>query len=65
MKKEYKIPMAEKLEFNYTDTVTASSGNAMRWWTDGYDKCHETESDPAIWIYGNSDLSCEIKGIKE
>ena len=60
MKKEYTIPKAEKLEFNYTDTVTASFGNAMRWWTEKGEKCHEKESDPPIWIYGNSDLSCQI-----
>ncbi len=60
MKKEYTIPKAEKVEFKYADTVTASYGNALRWWTETFDKCHEKESDPAIWIYGNSDLSCRI-----
>ena len=38
MKKEYNTPKAEKLEFDYSDTVTASSSNGLTdqattaWW---------------------------------
>ena len=38
MKKEYNTPKAEKLEFDYSDTVTASNSNGLTdqattaWW---------------------------------
>ena len=38
MKKEYNTPKAEKLEFDYSDTVTASGANVLTdqastaWW---------------------------------
>lgn len=46
--KEYKKPIAEKVEFNYDDTVTASSGHKYRLYTDHYYGCRETETD--IWV---------------
>ena len=48
MKKDYVTPKAEKMEFNYSDTVTASSGHKYRLYTDGYFGCRETETD--IWV---------------
>ena len=41
MKKEYKTPLAEKLEFNYSENIVASGGNkgtltdqaTTAWWT--------------------------------
>ena len=50
MKKEYTVPSAEKLEFNYRDTVQASGehGHKYRLYTDGYFACHETATD--IWV---------------
>ena len=30
MKKEYKTPVSEKIEFDYTDTVVASGGNSEK-----------------------------------
>lgn len=50
MKKEYTAPNAEKLEFNYEETVTASStpGHKYRLYTDGYFACRETATD--IWV---------------
>ena len=50
MKKEYVKPAATKLEFDYRDVVTAStgSGHKYRLYTDGYFACRETETD--IWI---------------
>lgn len=58
MKKEYESPKAEKLEFNYADTVTASggkcSGGIYRMYTHGYDNCREKETE--VWVnpYGNN-----------
>ena len=61
MKKEYTIPMAEKLEFNYSETITASGHGSASWLhTDNYNNCHDTPSDPPIWIAGDSDESCRI-----
>lgn len=50
MKKTYDTPMAEKVEFNYQETVTASgaSGHKYRLYTDGYYGCREVETD--TWI---------------
>ena len=48
MKKAYAAPVAEKLDFNYQDTVVASSGHKYRLYTDGYFACRETETD--IWV---------------
>lgn len=48
MKKDYVTPKAEKIEFNYSDTVTASSGHKYRLYTDTYFGCRETETD--IWV---------------
>ena len=33
MKKEYEAPKAEKMEFNYTESVVASSCNNETWYT--------------------------------
>ena len=47
--KEYTTPKAEKLEFNYSDTVTASGqGHKYRLYTDNYYGCRTTETD--IWV---------------
>jgi hypothetical protein len=48
--REYKTPIAEKLTFDYTETVVASgsSGHKYRLYTDGYFGCRETETD--IWV---------------
>ena len=59
MKKTYETPKAEKLEFDYSNTVAASgarsgcSGGIYRAFTHGYSNCHERETD--IWVnpYGN------------
>lgn len=56
MKKAYEAPKAEKMEFDYTESVTASgscSGGIFRKFTHGYENCHEQETD--IWVnpYGN------------
>ena len=48
MKEAYIAPVAEKLVFDYTDTVVASSGHKYRLYTDGYYGCRETETD--IWV---------------
>ena len=56
MKKQYQTPKAEKLEFDYTETVTAASGcqgGAFRLFIDGYDKCRETATDTWVNPYGN------------
>ncbi|MBR0512937.1 MAG: hypothetical protein IJK06_01645 [Clostridia bacterium] len=44
MKKEYEVPKAEKLEFNYSEGVTASSscGGAFQKYTDGGYNCQTT-----------------------
>ena len=44
MKKTYEAPKAEKLEFDYTDTILASCGT-MRKYVDGYSGCHATETN--------------------
>ena len=46
--KTYTTPIAEKLEFNYKETVTASNGHKYRLYTDHYFGCRETETD--IWV---------------
>ena len=48
MKKDYTTPKAEKMEFDYSDTVSASSGHKYRLYTDKYFGCRETETD--IWV---------------
>lgn len=46
MKKEYAAPKAERMEFNYSETVTASNGNS---WQKYIDKtsgtCQDTPTD--------------------
>ena len=45
MKKEYKAPKVEKIEFEYSETVVASGtgcGGEYLLYINGYDKCHET-----------------------
>ena len=44
MKKTYEAPKAEKLEFDYTDTVTAS-GLELQEYVNGYKGCNETATD--------------------
>ena len=47
--RKYITPIAEKLTFDYKETVVASSsGHKYRLYTDGYFGCHETETD--IWV---------------
>ena len=47
--KNYETPKAEKLEFDYTETVTASnSGHKYRLYTDGYFGCREVATD--TWV---------------
>ena len=51
MEGKYIKPMAEKIEFNYTEQVAAASnsqGHKYRLYTDGYYACHETATD--IWV---------------
>ena len=62
MKKAYEIPKAEKVEFDYSETVTASSGHAYLLYTDKYTGCHETKSDPEVWVKGDADTSCAFEG---
>ena len=46
MKKKYEAPTAEKLEFDYTDTVVASGGTYTLY-VDGFFGCRERPtSDP-------------------
>lgn len=60
MKKAYVNPKAEKLEFDYSETVTASDGHLYLLYTDqsGSD-CHTKESDPQVWVTGELDISCK------
>ena len=48
MKKNYIKPEAEKLEFDFSENVTASCGHKYRLYTDKYFGCRETETD--IWV---------------
>ena len=46
MKKEYVTPRADKMEFNYTENVTASgSGFTLREYVQGYKGCNQTPTD--------------------
>ena len=45
MKKAYVAPRADKLEFTYTDNVTASQGFSLREYINGYTGCRETPTD--------------------
>ena len=45
MKKAYVTPKAEKIEFDYSDTVTASNGHKYRKYVDNYAGCRETATD--------------------
>ena len=57
MKKNYMQPQAEKCEFDYTNTVTASSqGHKYRLYTDGYYGCRTTETNK--WVNGDMDSTC-------
>ncbi|MBR6185635.1 MAG: hypothetical protein IKQ41_05175 [Clostridia bacterium] len=42
MKKTYETPNAEIMEFDYTDTITASSGRAYQRYIDGHYACNDT-----------------------
>ena len=57
MKKEYEAPKAEKLEFDYSDAVTASgtqcSGGIYQMYTHGYTNCHEQSTQVWVGAYGN------------
>ena len=48
--KNYVAPVAEKLEFNYSDAVVASSsqGHMYRLYTNMYYGCREVPTD--IWV---------------
>ena len=48
--KKYSKPIAEKLEFSYSDTVVASSsqGHMYRLYTSMYYGCREVPTD--IWV---------------
>lgn len=52
MKKEYVTPRADKMEFDYSDNVTASgtSGWTLREYVQGYKGCNEVETDN--WFLG-------------
>lgn len=56
MKKEYNTPMAEKVQFDYTETVMASKGHKYQLYTDGYYACRETPTDK--WVDGDMTASC-------
>jgi len=51
MKKEYSAPAAEKLEFDYTETVVASNGQASEKYDadDQYFKCPCTTYSAPGW----------------
>ena len=53
MKKKYETPQVEKIEFDYSETVAASTGYILRKYTDKYYKCKETETD--VWIFGDTE----------
>lgn len=48
MKKKYEAPAMEKLEFNYSEIVTASNGGIYQKYTDQHYGCNETPTD--IWV---------------
>ena len=58
MKKQYEAPKAEKLDFDYTQSVTAASGTCSggiyRMFVEKYENCREKETD--VWVnpYGNN-----------
>ena len=56
MKKEYESPKAEKMEFNYSETVTASSGHKYQLYVDGHTGCRDTPTDK--WVNGDMNSSC-------
>lgn len=45
MKKYYLSPIAQKLEFNYSNTIVASQGYQYRKYVDNYVGCKETSTD--------------------
>ena len=59
MKKAYEAPKAEKLEFDYSETVTASSGHKYLKYVDNYSGCNENPSNPPVWVDGDMDSSCK------
>ena len=50
MKKEYQAPRADKMDFVYSETVTASNGDSYREYVDGEEGCRETPTDN--WFVG-------------
>lgn len=56
MKKAYCKPVAEKVEFDYTDNVVASQGHLYQLYTDGYTGCKDTPTK--YWSHGDMDSSC-------
>ncbi|MBR6165922.1 MAG: hypothetical protein IKQ45_08365 [Clostridia bacterium] len=59
MKKEYEAPKAEIVQFNYTETVLASKGNAYQLYVDKYYACNDSATNK--WYNGNFDESCRIE----
>ncbi len=55
MKKGYEVPKAEKVEFNYSENVTASTGHKYLLYTDNYAGCNKKPSDPPVWVDGDND----------
>ena len=57
MKKGYEVPKAEKLEFNYSEGVAASSGcgGIYQQYTDKYEGCDIKPT--GIWVHPFSDYS--------
>lgn len=45
MKRKYVSPSAEKLDFDFSENVTASSGHKYRKYTDNYFGCKEVATD--------------------
>lgn len=54
MKKEYESPKAEKMEFNYSETVVASGcGGIFQKYVDGFEGCNTTPTNEWSGAYAD------------
>ena len=58
MKKKYATPKVEMMEFDYSDTITASHGNAYQLYVDKHGGCQDTPTDRWFVMENDNTESC-------
>ena len=60
MKQAYETPKAEMMEFDYSETITASMGNSYQEYVNTYTGCKETPTGEWYAMKNDSDASCLV-----